>query len=101
MKCNILLYIFILFFIILIQTIAQTTDKLASNITGIPFIQNYGPKEYGALSQNWAIVQDQRGIMYFGSGFRDCVGSGYGNIAAFSLAFCEHYGRALSEILNK
>ncbi len=34
---------------------------------GIPFIQNFSPKEYGAHSQNWAIVQDRRGVMYFGN----------------------------------
>jgi signal transduction histidine kinase/ligand-binding sensor domain-containing protein len=32
------------------------------------FIRNYSPKEYGAHPQNWAIVQDQRGVMYFGNG---------------------------------
>jgi serine phosphatase RsbU (regulator of sigma subunit) len=29
-----------------------------------PFIRNYTPEEYGQLEQNWAIVQDSRGIMY-------------------------------------
>jgi hypothetical protein len=39
----------------------------AKKTTGIPFIQNYAPKDYHADSQNWAIVQDRRGIMYFGN----------------------------------
>ncbi|MEA3446716.1 MAG: HAMP domain-containing sensor histidine kinase [Bacteroidota bacterium] len=30
-------------------------------------IENYGPHEYHSHSQNWAIVQDKRGIMYFGN----------------------------------
>jgi hypothetical protein len=30
-----------------------------------PFIRNYTPEEYKGYTQNWAIVQDQRGIMYF------------------------------------
>jgi signal transduction histidine kinase/ligand-binding sensor domain-containing protein len=34
---------------------------------GIPYLRNYAPKEYGADVQNWAIVQDQRGVMYFGN----------------------------------
>ncbi len=34
---------------------------------GIPFLQNFTPKEYGADAQNWAIVQDRRGVMYFGN----------------------------------
>ena len=35
--------------------------------TGSPFIRNYSPKEYNAHSQNWAVIQDNRGIMYFGN----------------------------------
>ncbi|MGH7601281.1 MAG: hypothetical protein ACREOI_33400, partial [bacterium] len=38
------------------------------NETGLPFIRNYGPKEYGAHAQNWTILQDERGVMYFGNG---------------------------------
>jgi signal transduction histidine kinase len=34
---------------------------------GFPQLKNYTPKEFGALSQNWAITQDKRGIMYFGN----------------------------------
>src|SRR5512145_1009140 len=32
---------------------------------GTPYLRNYSPKEYNADVQNWAIVQDQRGVMYF------------------------------------
>ena len=32
---------------------------------GAPFITNYETEQFKALSQNWAAVQDQRGIMYF------------------------------------
>ncbi len=32
-----------------------------------PFIRNYPPEEYKAHTQNWAILQDQRGVMYFGN----------------------------------
>jgi signal transduction histidine kinase/ligand-binding sensor domain-containing protein len=34
---------------------------------GVPFFRNYTPKDYSADVQNWAIVQDQRGVMYFGN----------------------------------
>jgi signal transduction histidine kinase/DNA-binding response OmpR family regulator/ligand-binding sensor domain-containing protein len=34
---------------------------------GQPAIRNYPPDEYGAHNQNWAIVQDARGVMYFGN----------------------------------
>ena len=34
---------------------------------GRPFLKVYSPKEYNAGLQNWAIVQDHRGVMYFGN----------------------------------
>ena len=34
---------------------------------GFPSIKNYTPKEYGAHTQNWAIAQDDRGVMYIGN----------------------------------
>jgi signal transduction histidine kinase/ligand-binding sensor domain-containing protein len=34
---------------------------------GKVFITNYSPKEYGTHAQNWAIAQDDRGVMYFGN----------------------------------
>ena len=35
--------------------------------SGLPFIRNYPANEYRADGQNWATVQDQRGLMYFGN----------------------------------
>jgi len=35
--------------------------------TGSFVFQNYSPKTYGANPQNWDIVQDSRGVMYFGN----------------------------------
>lgn len=32
---------------------------------GLPYIQNFSPKEYGEYPQNWGIAQDERGVMYF------------------------------------
>ena len=32
--------------------------------TGIPYIRNFSPKEYGMDPHNYAVVQDRRGIMY-------------------------------------
>ncbi len=31
---------------------------------GLPFVRNYSPKEYGGGPQNWAFVQDERGVIY-------------------------------------
>ncbi|MEO8233562.1 MAG: ATP-binding protein [Ignavibacteriota bacterium] len=39
-----------------------------SNKPGNPFITNWSPKEYNAHQQNWKIVQDKRGVMYFANG---------------------------------
>jgi serine phosphatase RsbU (regulator of sigma subunit) len=33
----------------------------------IPYIKNYNPKDYNSGTDNWAIVQDKRGVMYFGN----------------------------------
>src|SRR5512134_3970881 len=35
--------------------------------TGRPLIRNFPPSEYGGGAQNWAFVQDRRGILYVGS----------------------------------
>ena len=35
------------------------------NIQGNPILWNYNPVEYNAGMQNWKIIQDKRGIMYF------------------------------------
>jgi hypothetical protein len=34
---------------------------------GLPLVINYSPKEYDAQGQNWAIIQDRNGYMYFGN----------------------------------
>lgn len=35
---------------------------------GLPLIRNYEPHEYGGHRQNWAIGQDEAGIMFFANG---------------------------------
>ena len=34
---------------------------------GDPFVRNFPPREYGAFTQNWSIVQDGRGFIYAGN----------------------------------
>jgi PAS domain S-box-containing protein len=34
---------------------------------GLPYIQNFSPKEYKQSPQNWCIAQDEQGVMYFGN----------------------------------
>lgn len=48
------------------RSIAQSSEQFTKEL-GLPFIQNFSPKEYDAHSQNWAILQDERGLMYFGN----------------------------------
>lgn len=37
----------------------------AQTEAGLPFLQNFRPKDFHGLPQIWDIVQDQRGVMYF------------------------------------
>src|SRR3990167_684239 len=57
-----------LFLIILFPFISfcQVSNKVYNRI-GQPFIKYYSPKEYKASYQNWCVIQDNRGIMYFGN----------------------------------
>ncbi len=43
---------------------AQTATRAEA---GLPFLRNYTPRDYGAHGQNWAVVQDPRGIIYAGN----------------------------------
>jgi hypothetical protein len=52
----------ILLFILGCSFISTFTQPLKP---GIPFIKNYTVEEYKADNQNWSVVQDSRGIMYF------------------------------------
>ncbi|HVC17746.1 MAG TPA: hypothetical protein VNE18_10640, partial [Rhodanobacter sp.] len=37
---------------------ARTAD------VGVPLLRNFSPMDYGAGPQNWAVVQDKRGLIY-------------------------------------
>ncbi|MFH1319342.1 MAG: triple tyrosine motif-containing protein [Bacteroidota bacterium] len=43
------------------------TDRQVFN-HGKPLMHNYTPNEYGGHIQNWSVVQDKRGVMYFANG---------------------------------
>ena len=41
-------------------------DPTEQNLdVGTPFIHNFTPDEFGGGLQNWAVTQDERGVMYF------------------------------------
>lgn len=52
---------FILFLLISSSLFSQI------NQYGVPFISNYSAQNYTASEQNWDIVQDHRGVIYFGN----------------------------------
>ena len=52
----------IAFFLLITNLQAQHLNE-----RGGPFIHNYKPSDYGGSAQNWAVLQDKRGVMYFGS----------------------------------
>jgi diguanylate cyclase (GGDEF)-like protein len=45
--------------------ISAETDHAAE--AGVPLLHNFGPLDYGAAPQNWAVTQDQRGVIYVGN----------------------------------
>ncbi|MBE9511955.1 MAG: hypothetical protein IMY71_13890, partial [Bacteroidetes bacterium] len=47
---------------------SYTQDPVKVYRKGLPFMKNYSPDETGGSEQNWAIIMDNRGVMYFGNG---------------------------------
>ncbi len=68
---GILLLILVADFLPLSAVLAQSKTAPAKHPeahwqeAGLPFIQNFDPKEYGASAQNVGMVRDHRGLMYF------------------------------------
>ncbi len=61
--------LFNLFFRMVLLTAAMAPPHIRpegfSAEEGLPFVSNYTRKDYAESSQNWAAIQDRRGIMYF------------------------------------
>lgn len=53
--------------ILLLQVWAFSISGQNSREMGFPYIRNYSPKDYSGDTQNWDILEDDRGIMYFGN----------------------------------
>ncbi len=64
-------YIYIIAFLLFFysQSFSISIKKISNNVneSGIPFITNYSPSIYESHGQNWAIVQDKNGFIYFGN----------------------------------
>jgi signal transduction histidine kinase/ligand-binding sensor domain-containing protein len=81
MKCKVFLF---LFSVSLGVHLYGSTRQV-----GIPLIKNYSPKEFKANNDTWAIVQDDRGILYFGNsaGILEFDGTHWKNIAPGMFAY--------------
>src|SRR5215208_2797820 len=53
-------------FLILYLLSTQVSRAQDPSEKGLPFINNYLPKNYKALPQTWCVMEDDRGLMYFG-----------------------------------
>ena len=60
----------IIIFLFVNQSSAQSSSTNINQVlkTGNPKITYYSTDDYNAYSQNWAVVQDSTGVMYFGNG---------------------------------
>lgn len=47
---------------------APDVAPLSARPIGMPLLKNFNPEDYGGYPQNWAVVQDARGIIYVGNG---------------------------------
>ena len=59
--------VFILFFLLFSPALKYGVNAQTSSDAGCPFIRNYTPDEYDADPQNRSVIQDKRGVMYFGN----------------------------------
>jgi hypothetical protein len=55
------------FLAILIIVFVNSTVFCQSFENGIPGFRNYSPKDYGQESQNFSVIQDKNGLMFFGN----------------------------------
>jgi signal transduction histidine kinase/CheY-like chemotaxis protein len=53
--------------VILISIFPSSTKAQDSAEKGLPFVTNFHPNEFHSYPQNWAITEDNRGLMYFGN----------------------------------
>jgi len=61
-------FVFIAGVFIFFTLSSYTQDAVEVYRKGLPFLKNYSPDEIGAGAQNWAVIMDNRGVMYFGNG---------------------------------
>jgi len=63
-------YLSIFLYLLVLISFTYSNDIIAQiNRNGLPLMRNYSSDEYEAAVQNWAIVRDKRGVMYFGNNY--------------------------------
>lgn len=55
--------------LVLSITLVPPIVKAQIKKIGVPFITNYNPKTYKAASENWDVLQDSKGMMFFANHF--------------------------------
>ncbi|WP_353779577.1 triple tyrosine motif-containing protein [Winogradskyella sp. 3972H.M.0a.05] len=55
------------FFIIISLSLFAQKDSTSHRLYGVPYMTHYEPSDYNAHRQNWAIIQDEKGIIYVGN----------------------------------
>jgi signal transduction histidine kinase/DNA-binding response OmpR family regulator len=68
-------YILVALFALALTSLSSAQARIPSSaqgstasaaVIGTPFFQNYSAKDYNSAGQVWTILQDRRGLMYFG-----------------------------------
>jgi len=60
---------FIIRTLVLLISLISTILSAQIKKIGVPFITNYNPKTYKAASENWDLLQDSSGMMFFANHF--------------------------------
>ncbi len=61
-------YRMIIFYLLICVVFVNQSSANTEGEEGLPLITTYGIKDHGGLFQNWAFIQDLRGVMYVGNG---------------------------------
>src|SRR4030095_14874583 len=64
---NLLKAIIVLHFINAVLLLPFISNAQSESEKGLPFITNYSPKSYKAFPQVWSVLEDESGVMYFGT----------------------------------
>ena len=62
-------YLLLVFQILILEVLPFeiSAQSMKFETRGLPPLKLYSPKEYGASRQSWGILQDDRGILFFGN----------------------------------